>query len=355
MTTEFRRDPIIGHWVLVHTEDSLAPEGYDEGKHTLRQAAICQFCPGKEYLTPPEVDAVRDGGSGPNQSGWRVRVISNKFPALKIEGDINKRLSGMYQLANGVGAHEVILETPEHAKQTAGLSVPELADVIRKYQSRINDLSGDKRFKYIIVFKNYGEAAGASIEHAHSQIIALPMIPKYVLEELMGTSRYYRQNHRCIYCDLLQQEYQEKARIIAENDAFVSLCPFVSRYPFECWVLPRQHCAKFMSGPIEEYSKLAKILSETLQRIKLCLGDPAYNFYLHIPPVNMDGPQAIDQIKSHEAMSAGTDWLKEYHWHFEIVPKLTYDSGFEWGTGFYVVKTSPEKAAAYLRKVQIHS
>ena len=348
--TEFRRDPIAGHWVLVHTEDSMGPKDFDIEDHAPYQQGICQFCAGRESFTPPEVDAVRLNGSSANHTGWNVRVVPNKFPALRIEGNIDKRLNGIFEMSNGVGAHEVIIETPDHSKQLADLSDEEVGYVLRKYQSRINDLTGDKRFKYIIVFKNYGESAGASIEHSHSQVIALPMIPQHVLDELRGTITYYDQHQRCVYCDIIQQEYADKDRIVAENKDFITFCPFVSRYPFECWVLPKRHKSQFNTLPDGERQSLAAILRETMQRIKLALSDPSYNYYLHVPPINFDDQETIVLDEDNE-IKVKSSWFQSYHWHMEIVPNLSKISGFEWGTGFYVVRTSPSVAAKHLRDV----
>ncbi len=329
---ELRRDPIIGRWVIVETdENSLPAADYEKEDHTCYQAAICQFCVGKEAQTPTEVDAIRFDGSPPNAPGWNARVIPNKFPALKIEGDLDKRGVGIYDMSNGVGAHEVVIETPEHNKNLADFSTEEVAWVIRLYQNRTMSLAQDRRFKYIMIFKNYGESAGTSVEHAHSQIIALPMIPKYVVDELEGARAYYDSRGRCIFCDMMQEEFAEKERIIVENESFLSFCPFVPRYPFENWIMPKEHNSDFATMGDKERFALADILKNVLSRMKKVLSDPAYNFYLHITPVN------------HEKE-------KGYHWHIEIVPKLTREAGFEWGTGFYVVRTSPSVAAKYLRE-----
>lgn len=340
---QFRRDPIIGQWVIVHTDDSWGPEQYKQEKHPFKQIATCQFCPGKEHLTPPEVDAIRS-----TDSGWKVRVIPNKFPALKIEGNIDKRRRGIFDFSNGIGAHEVVIETPHHLKNNlSDLTAEEIFDVIEKYQSRLIDLAKDRRFKYIVIFKNYGESAGTTLEHGHSQIIALPMIPKYVLEELKGSKIYFEKNKRCVFCDIIAQEQQDKERIVVENNHFIAFCPFVSRYPFECWILPKKHSSDFAVISDEEQFSLAGILKEVLTRLKKCLIDPAYNFYLHINPVNCEGPEA-KEILGDNGLNA--DGFSHFHWHVEIVPKLTQTSGFEWGTGFYVVRTAPHLAAQYLRE-----
>ncbi len=345
---QFRRDPIIGQWVIVHTDDSWAPKEYKKEEHPFKQEKTCQFCPGREYLTPPEIDSIRASNSYPNSSGWKVRVVSNKFPALKIEGNIDQHRRGIFDFSNGIGAHEVVIETTDHHKNLADFTEEEIFDVIEKYQSRLIDLARDDRFKYIIIFKNYGESAGTTVEHAHSQIIALPLIPKYVLEELKGAKVYFEKNNRCVFCDMVVQEQKDKERIVVENNHFIAFCPFVPRYPFECWILPKKHTSDFALITDEEQFALSGILKEVLLRLKECLSDPSYNFYLHISPVNCQGPEAKELLGNGDA---DPHWLTRFHWHIEIVPKLTQTSGFEWGTGFYVVRTAPHLAAKYLREI----
>lgn len=328
---EFRRDPVVGRWVIVNIEDSMGPESFEKENHVFKQEAICQFCNGREYQTPPEIEAVRSTGTQPNTPGWSVRAVANKFPALRIEGDLNRRGLGIFDMSNGIGAHEVLIETPVHTKGLADFSNQEMSEVIRMYKSRSVGLAGDKRFKYVLIFKNFGESAGASLEHGHSQIIALPMVPKYVLEELEGAQRYFGYRNRCIFCDMISQEYQDKERIVTENKDFLVLCPFASRYPFECWIIPKKHTAHFTDIAGEQESSLAGILKETLFRIKACLLNPSYNFFLHTAPIHYENPES-------------------YHWHIEVIPILTRVAGFEWGTGFYLVPTAPQKAAHYLKE-----
>jgi UDPglucose--hexose-1-phosphate uridylyltransferase len=330
---ELRRDPIIGQWVIVESDEkSLPPSGYEKEPQRRTQEAICQFCNGREAYTTQEVDAIRTSGSGANSPGWIARVIPNKFPALKIEGTLDKRGSGIYDLSNGIGAHEVLIETPDHNRDLADLTVEEIGNVIRLCQNRSLNLAQDKRFKYIMIFKNYGESAGASVEHAHSQIIALPMVPKTVLAEVEGSFSYYRYRGRCLYCDILQQEFEEKERIVTQNDSFVAFCPYVPRYPFEHWILPKEHNSDFLRLSDKDRYALASILKEMLCRMKTCLEDPSYNFYVHVPPLDYENRES-------------------FHWHIEVIPQLTREAGYEWGTGFYVVRTSPSMAADYLRKV----
>lgn len=332
---ELHRDPIVGRWVIVNVEDSMGPEAFEKETHEMKQESTCQFCYGREGQTPPEIEAARPGHTAPNSPGWSVRIVPNKFPALRIEGDIDRRGIGIFDMSNGIGAHEVLIETPVHSKSLADFTNQEMFEVVRKYQSRSRSLARDKRFKYILIFKNFGESAGTSIEHGHSQIIALPMVPKYVLEELNGAKEYHDFRGRCIFCDMITQEYKDKERIIAENKDFIVFCPFVPRYPFESWILPKKHSAQFNDMSDEEGYNLACILREVLARVKICLSNPAYNFFLHTAPVNSE---------AHDG----------YHWHIEIIPKLTRVAGFEWGTGFYIVPTSPKEAAKYLREINFN-
>ena len=331
--SELRRDPIGGRWVIVDTDHPGSPEEFEYEPQVYR-GGTCPFCYGNEQLTPPEIDAIRDPHTSPNTSGWQVRVVPNKFPALQIEGELDRRGIGIYDISNGIGAHEVLIETPYHEKDIPDLLNPEIENFISMYCRRALDLAKDKRFKYIMVFKNFGAAAGASLEHPHTQMVALPMIPKNALEEIKGAQHYYEYRERCIFCDILRQEMQEKERIILENKYFVSFCPYASRFPFELWIIPKKHSGFFCHMPAEEIPALAAILKETIAKMKAVFKHVPYNFMLHSSPVNGDtGPDG-------------------YHWHIEFMPKLTRVAGFEWGSGFYVVPTPPELSAKILREAK---
>ncbi|MFP4472391.1 MAG: galactose-1-phosphate uridylyltransferase [Candidatus Omnitrophota bacterium] len=331
---ELRRDPVIGQWVVVASDkESLTPVAYERISGTATQKKICQFCPGRESYTPPEIDACRSDKKAVNHRGWSARVVPNKFPALRIEGQLEKRGMGLYDMSNGVGAHEIVIETAEHDLDLPDLAVKEIADVLRLYQRRASGLAQDPRFKYIMIFKNHGEAAGASVEHAHSQIIALPMVPKLVLAEMEGVRHYSRFRERCLFCDIIEQEYDEEERIIIQNDRFLNFCPFVPRFPFEHWIMPKEHRTDFFAISDTDVTALAEILKEALTRMKKCL-KCAYNFYIHTAPIGLPGRD-------------------QYHWHIEIVPQLVRGKGYEWGTGLYQVPTSPAVAAGYLRDVDV--
>jgi UDPglucose--hexose-1-phosphate uridylyltransferase len=298
----------------------------------VKGVGFCPFCPGNEDKTPKEILAVRPGSSQANMPGWRIRVVPNKFPALQIEGELAPKGVGNYDLMNGIGAHEVVIESPHHAADLADLDEEHIYQVLMVFRGRTLDLKGDKRFKYILIFKNHGVSAGASIEHTHSQLIATPIIPKRVIEELEGCRRFYEYKERCIYCDIVKQELGSRERVIASWDSYLSIEPFAPRFPYETWVLPRRHYSHFEDMPEQSYRELAAALKDTLSRINRALGYPPFNFILHTSPVQ----EAI---------------LPEYHWHFEIIPKLTKVAGFEWGSGFYINPTPPEIAAEHLKSV----
>lgn len=328
--SELRRDPIGGRWVIVDTDHPHKPDQYDY-EHQVYKGGTCPFCYGNESMTPPEIEVIRDSHTQANSSGWQVRVVANKFPALQVEGDIDRRGIGMYDMSNGVGAHEVLIETPYHQKDICDLLNHEVENFLNMYCRRATDLAKDKRFKYIMVFKNFGAAAGASLEHPHTQIIALPMIPKNAAEEIKGAQNYFEYRERCIFCDIIRQEAQEAERIVMENKHFLAFCPFVSRFPFEIWMIPKKHNSRFCHMPAEEIPSLAQILRDIVTKLKKLFPDVPYNYILHSAPVNGDGS------------------MEGYHWHIEFMPKLTRTAGFEWGSGFYLVATPPELAAKYLR------
>ncbi|MBM3244524.1 MAG: galactose-1-phosphate uridylyltransferase [Candidatus Omnitrophica bacterium] len=331
--SDLRRDPIVGRWVIVDTDHPNSPQDYGHEQYIPKVSGICPFCYGNEGMTPPEIDSIRDLHTQPNTSGWQVRVVPNKFPALQIEGEIDRRGLGIYDMSNGIGAHEVLIETPYHNKDIPDLLNEEVEKFIGMCCRRIIDLEKDKRFKYIMLFRNYGAAAGASLEHPHTQLIALPMVPKNVMEELKGAHDYYEYRERCIFCDVIRQEAQEKERIILENKYFVSFFPFVSRFPFEIWIMPKKHNSHFCRMSAEEIPAFSAILKDTITKIKKVFVNLSYNYIIHTSPINGDG---------------GSDG---YHWHLEFMPKLTRVAGFEWGTGFYLVPTPPELAAQYLKDV----
>jgi UDPglucose--hexose-1-phosphate uridylyltransferase len=331
---ELRKDPITSRWVIISTERGKRPVFFTE-ETPPQKAGMCPLCPGNENMTPPEVYAIRPHLSQPNCPDWILRVVPNKFPALRIEGGLNKEGIGLYDKMNGVGAHEVIVETPLHGQTLSKMDAREIQRVFVAYRERMLDLSKDKRFKYIMVFKNHGSVAGASLDHSHSQLIALPIAPKKVSEEIEGGLAYFKYKDRCIFCDIIAQEKEDNVRVVIENEKFIALSPYAARFPFEVWVLPKEHEAYFEQHKKEDnYFAISEITSFVLKKYDKALNSPPYNYIIHTAP-------------------SGSGDMPYYHWHMEIIPRLTKMAGFEWGTGFYINPTPPEEATAYLKEINV--
>ena len=330
---ELRKDPIIGRWVIISTERSKRPVDYDIIDTAVHHSS-CPFCYGQEQLTTPEIMAVRPPDSAPNTPSWQIRVIANKYPALRVEGELEKSGEGLYDKMSGIGAHEIIVEMPEHNRLLSDLPIPHLQNILAAYLSRMQDLKRDTRLKYLMVFKNQGYRAGASLEHSHSQLIATPIIPKTINEELAGSLEYYNYKERCVFCDIIKQEGEDRRRLVLENERFISIAPFAARFPFECWLLPKKHESNFENITPDDLALLAPMLKETLLRIKASVNNPPFNLVIHTAPCQLSG-------------------LPHFHWHMEIMPRITRVAGFERGTGFYINPTPPEEYARFLREVEI--
>jgi UDPglucose--hexose-1-phosphate uridylyltransferase len=328
--TELRKDPIVGRWVIISTERAKRPQEFAR-EAPERRGGVCPLCPGSERMTPPEILAYRDGGS-PNDANWTLRVVSNKFPALRIEGELGKAADGIYDRMNGIGAHEVVIETEKHDVDLFDLPENRFRDVLWAFRERLLDLKKDRRFKSVIVFKNHGAAAGASLTHSHSQLIALPVIPKRVLEEMTSCREYYRFRDRCVICDVIVQEMDQKVRIVEETGEFLAFAPYAPRFPFETWIVPKRHQCAYEMIDEEQAKGLAAVFRRTLRRLNIALENPPFNFIIHSAPFQ----------------EGAADF---YHWHIEIMPKLTRVAGFEWGSGFYINPTPPEESAKFMREL----
>ncbi len=328
---ELRKDPVLGRWIIISKERGKRPTDFVIEDHKKLGGGFCPLCPGNEKTTPAEVLVYGRAGGGANSSNWQLRVVPNKYPALIIEGELDKEGEGLYDKMNGIGAHEVIIEGPGHEDKFTYLPPDRMLLVFRAYRDRIRDLSNDNRFRYVMVFKNHGRAAGASLEHSHSQLVALPILPRMVVSELEGSLSYYNYKDRCIFCDIIRQEVKQKIRLVCENDEFVTLTPFAPRTPFEMWVMPKRHNSSYIDQDEGTMVALTEIFSESLRRLDKCIPGAPYNFVLHTQPLR-------------------SKHLKHYHWHFEIAPKLTSIAGFEWGSGFYINAMPPEDTCIYLRE-----
>lgn len=344
--TEFRQDVISGQWVIIATGRARRPENYackkadaDSCGQLPGYVENCPFCAGNESQTPPEVMAIgRSDGRPPDSDGWRVRVVPNKYPALHQDRDRlppARELSGskdvLYYGMPGYGVHEVLIEAPEHNRHPGTLSEEQMKLVVESYYLSFSRLSEDRQLRFIQLFRNHGRAAGATIEHPHSQLVALPFVPVLVEQELRRAHDYHLSREGCPYCDLLEKETGSGSRVVADNEIFTAFMPYASRYPFETWIVPRHHRSSFLETTRKQRSAMASILGEVLRLLSCGLGSPPYNYYLHSAPLR-------------------TGELPHYHWHLEIIPKLSIAAGFEMGTGVYINVTRPEEAAHFIRE-----
>src|SRR3990172_5270836 len=302
--TELRKDPIVGRWVIISKERGRRPHEYPQMKVD-RHEGFCPLCPGSERMTPPQNPPHTRGAGGGGGGGWTLRVVPNKFPALRIEGDLGKAGEGIYDKMNGIGAHEVVIETERHDIDFFDLPEERVADVLRAYRERTLDLKKDQRFKSVIIFKNHGSAAGASLTHSHSQLIALPVVPKVGMEEMTGCRDHFR---------------------------FRGPGPYAPGFPFETWIVPKRHQCAYEMIEEEQIRALSAIFRRTLRKLNLALEDPPFNYIVHSA-----------------AFQAGASEF--FHWHIEIMPRLTKVAGFERGSGFYINPTPPEEAAKFLREL----
>lgn len=332
---ELRKDPITLEWVIIATERKSRPSdfrGEEEISSLPSYDPNCPFCPGNEHLTPPEVFALRDGNP-PNSPGWLVRVVPNKFPALRIEGSTERLGKGMFDYMDGVGAHEVIVETPIHNLRIPQMEDAQIIRILQAYKARILDLKRDTRFVYILVFRNEGKRAGASLAHPHSQLIALPFVPYEVKLEIDGIRRYRNFRERCPFCDMVREELNFGERIVAESPHFLALEPFASKYPFETMIIPKCHRPSFAEEGKDIIEEYGRFLKEVFERIDKALNNPPFNYTLHEMPLQGFSPE-------------------DFHWHLEIIPRLNTPAGFELGSGIYINPVSPEEAAKILREAK---
>jgi UDPglucose--hexose-1-phosphate uridylyltransferase len=317
--SEIRRDPLTGRSVIVAPErgralPSFSPVGALDGD-------MCPFCEGQEGIAGRELLAWRPAGSAPDGPGWRLRVVANREPALRVESHLGQPTDTLFQAFGGLGAHEVVIESPHHRASLATMTGEETGRVLWAWRERIRDLRRDVRLKTFVVVKNVGSLAGATLDHPHSQLLALPLVPQHVEDELAGASAYYERTSRCAFCDILDREIALDMRVIASDELSVALAPYAARVPIETWIMPRQHLAA------------GERLGDLMRRLHKVLVLPPYTLLLHTAPV-------------------GVDVSASYHWHLEIVPRLTPVSGLAWDGGIHINTVPPEDAAEALREAR---
>lgn len=329
---ELRKDPIVGRWVIIAPERLTRPQNLSGGEE-LSSETFDPFLEGNEKVTTPEIMAYRNSGL-PDQPGWRVRVIPNKYPALTVEGQLEKRGEGMYDKMTGIGAHEVIIECPHREVNMSRLSVQNIREVFWIYHDRLVDLKRDVRLAHGLIFKNKGARAGASLDHSHSQLIVSPIVPITIQEELDGAAKYFNYRGRSIFQDMIQQELATEERIVHESEHFVVFCPFASRFPFETWIVPRRHASHYETCTQSVIDDLGSVVKTVLMKLECGLDDPPYNYIIHSAPFSEKD-------------------VPHYSWHIELFPRLSGVAGFEWGSGFYINAVAPEEAAKFLRETEV--
>ena len=331
---QLRQDPTTKEWVIIATERSKRPHELKRTEPSIKKPPYkedCPFCPGNEYLTPHETLAYRSGGLADNK-GWWVRVIPNKFPALSPEGSLErKEEKGFFRMMDGVGIHEVVIGSPIHNQLFPLMDDKQVEEVLLAYRERYLAIREDPRIKLIIIFKNHGEAAGTSLEHTHSQIVGTAVVPSNIRKKLEEGARYYDDRGRCVYCDSIQEELNFGKRIVMNNEKFVVLHPFASRLPFETWIIPKDHQASYGSISMDDSKTFAKVLKATLLKLYSKLNDPPYNYVIHTAPIK-------------------DEWEDYYHWHLQIIPRLTTSAGFEMGSGIFINIAFPEETAQFLKE-----
>ncbi|MCX7910409.1 MAG: galactose-1-phosphate uridylyltransferase [Endomicrobia bacterium] len=329
---EIRQNIATKEWVVISTERAKRPEDFKSTKEKKTLSEIsekCPFCPGNEHMTPYETYVVKD-----EFNKWKIRVIPNKYPAVVQEGTVEYRSEGIKRCVSGVGTAEVIIESNKHNDILPLMPEKDIEQIIKVYKERYIAAEKDKRIKMIIIFKNYGEQAGASIEHPHSQLIAIPVVPFHIRYRIEEAMRYYDETGECVFCKMLNEELRYQERIVVETGHFVSFVPYAALAPFHMWVLPRRHMESFGDINDNEITDLAKNLKITLSKLYIGLDNPDYNYVIRSVPVNEKGKEY-------------------YHWYITIMPRLTKTAGFEIGTGMSINSSLPENDAKFLREIKV--
>lgn len=343
MLPNFRKNPLTGHWIIVAEGREMRPNEFRSGEER-STTERCPFCAGHEDDTPGEVAAYDQYGNTDDLGPWNVRVVPNKYPALEIGepfqrpdvsmmgGDFPPTSYGPYGAFQSGGCHELVVESNRHVVSFGDLTDTERRLSLRVYQERLLRIRDHRKLAYGMVFKNCRPGAGASIEHAHSQIIGTPVVPASVQQHVERTQAYRRQHQRSLCGDLVAFEVRERARVIAETADFVAFCPFASHMGYETWLFPKLPHRSFLELGPGMRDQLADLLFDCVRRLEAVLQSPPYNFTLHLAPFDSSADE-------------------DYQWHVELAPRLTKLAGFEWGTGCMILPMSPESAATRLREV----
>jgi UDPglucose--hexose-1-phosphate uridylyltransferase len=327
--SEWRADPVTGQWTIVADDLPLSRRDFVLDGVSRPLDTPCPLCEGRELTAGHEIAAVRDG-SPPDGPGWSLRVVPNRVPALRVEAGVSGAHDGLFVHRPGLGAHEVVIETPRHDVSWFTMTAEELGRILAAWRDRIADLRRDGRMRAAVAFKNHGVEAGARLAHAHSQVVATPLVPPALSHEVEAARRHHTATGTCLFCDLVAQELAAGVRVVAQTPACVALAPYASRTPFETWLLPVGHRARFDESTKEDIAALAALLRHVLAQMSRELERPAFNAVLHSAPFDEPADGA-------------------YHWHLELVPRVLRASGLEVGAGLPINPVPPEKAARVLR------
>lgn len=333
---QLRQNYVLKEWVIIATERAKRPEQLKEDKDIHSQNVPvfdpnCPFCPGNEEKSGNTREFYRTGG---DSTDWKLRVIPNKFPALSPmeESDVRINTTGYLRWMDGIGNHEVLIETPEHNLTIATMPEHSVLNVLRAYQLRLCGLMQLSHVESVILFRNHGTRAGASLVHPHSQIIALPIIPRDVIARMNESIRYHEEHRECIFCRVMKSELEDGSRIVIDGKHFVVFVPYAAYSPFSMWIYPKRHCSSFCDVYEEELVELSTIIRQALRKLYYGLNDPDYNYIIRSSP-------------------KGYQNSAFFHWYITIVPRMTRTAGFELGSGMYINPTIPEENAAYLRSI----
>ncbi len=330
--SHLRFDIAMNDWVVFAPSRALRPKEVIEAARPggTQSASHCPFCPGNETFTPPEIYAVRAP-----KSSWKVRVIPNKFPALRIEDNPDRAEDAChFSRMGGCGAHEIVVESPEHSVFLAQHPVEQIELIFDTLQVRYRDLMRDRRFRTVILFKNHGLGAGTSLQHPHWQLIATPVVPRMLRVQHTEAEEYFDRHGDCLFCVMLEREIEARARVLASNDDYVAFLPFASHVPFETWIMPRRPQPSFTFVASPQLKSLAAILKSVLLKLYTGLNNPDFNL-------------TIDDVPR------GEENKDYFRWHMRILPRLSTPAGFELGSGMSINSVLPEEAAAFLREVPV--
>ena len=330
MDGEIRQNKATKEWVIFAPARGQRPDDFGQtGRTRAPLPAIdpqCPFCPGNEHQLPAILQELPGGGHGP----WQTRVVPNRYPVLTPEGSTERRLEGIYVTMQGYGRHEVIIESPRHNDDIATMPPADVATLIETYHQRFMHWRGDERNVLIQIFRNHGTRAGASLAHPASQLITTGIVPRYIRWRELEARLYFDEWGRCVYCDILESEAQDRRRVVLENSSFLAFVPYAADVPFETWVVPKRHCSDFGQATPAERADLADALHDLLARLARRLRDPDYNYIINSASRLSNEPQN--------------------HWYVRVRPRLTTRAGFEIGTGIRINPSVPEADAAYLRE-----